>query len=110
MGASYIPELNILHDHKRWKVLDLGVKTQSPVSQSPSAVNRVVLSPAISLSPALSILALLCQTWAALAKAAEAGKTWMLDPGISHDASLQEGVEGLDWHFFNVLLPQRHNW
>lgn len=93
MGASYIPELNILHDHKRWKVLDLGVKTQSPVSQSPSAVNRVVLSPAISLSPALSILSLICQSWAALAKAAEAGKT-MLDPGIPHDASLQEGVEG----------------
>lgn len=54
-----------------------------------------MLSPAISLSPALSILALLCQTRAALAKAAEAGKT-MLDPGISHDASVQEGVEGLD--------------
>lgn len=109
MGASYIPELNILHDHKRWKVVDLGVKTQSPVSQSPSAVNGVVLSPAISLSPALSILALLCQDWAALAKAAEAGKA-MLDPGMPHNSSLQEGVEGLDWDVLNVLLQQRHHW
>lgn len=80
MGANCIPKLNILHDHKRWKVLDLGVKTQSPVSQSPSAVNRVVLSPAISLSPALSILALLCQSWAALAKAA----FWESQAGSRH--------------------------
>lgn len=47
MRASYIPELNILYDHKRWKVVDLGVKTESPISWSLNPVNMIMLSPAI---------------------------------------------------------------
>lgn len=78
IGARYIPELNIICDHKRWKVVGLRVKTESSIAQSLNPVHRIVLSPAVSLSPALTISALQCHGRAAadsaLAKATEAGK------------------------------------
>lgn len=112
MGASYIPELNILYDHKRWKVVDLRVKTESPISRSLNPVNRIVLSLAVSLSPALSILALLGRSWAAagfaLAKAAEAGKAV---PGAGSQPPRDSGLwEGVERDVLGGLEQRRHKW
>lgn len=111
MGASYIPELNIRYDHKRWKVVDLRVKTESPISRSLNPVNRIgcplqfpccqLWAFQFSCVIAELLLALLRPKQRRLGSRAGAG--WQ----PPHDSSLREGVER---DVLDAPEQQRHNW